>query len=239
MTINPTFVGFYDMEQAYDFNGNDNRTIVPFDVNADDLIIVRGFTGDQAIQLTTPSASGGDVTWNLEAVVNSGAYSMVWVWSGLVNTSSSNVVVSSTVTPTGNLAAINARLYRSHGGVGSKISGFSNTGFPSVVLPNVKDNSAIVYATNDWNAIDGETRAFTTDLTEDRYFFETSIYTIYCAQIDDVGVGGSKTLGMSSPSGMKWSAAAVEIMGIETSNKGVLINEDGHPILSDTGLILI
>lgn len=237
----PTFVGFYDQTQSYEFQGGAGRTIGPFDVLAGDLIVVRGFVGDQQNQLTTPSASGGSVVWTLETTASFGAFAEIWIWSGLVGASANGITISSNVSPSGDMGAFNARLYRNHNGVGAKASNTGNPGVPVITLTGLEDNSAVVFGGDDWNAADGASRAWLSTTIEDRYGYASGTQqTVYCGYNDDIGTGGTKTFGLTAPTGQKWSASAVEVKGLAVSKPGVLLNGLGHPIITGNGnLILI
>lgn len=91
------------------------------------------------------------------------------------------------------------------------------SGSPSVSLTTTQANSAIVVIVSDWNAGSG-TQTFTnnfsgtpTALTD--YPGDGARYGVAIAYFPDAGAVGSKTVGMSAPTGQKWTIIAIEVKG--------------------------
>lgn len=102
-------------------------------------------------------------------------------------------------------------------GVGDSNIATGESGSPSVSLTTTQANSAIVVIVSDWNANSG-TQTFTnnfsgtpTALTD--YPGDGAQYGVAIAYFPDAGGAGSKTVGMSAPTGQKWSIIAIEVKG--------------------------
>ena len=112
--------------------------------------------------------------------------------------------------------------FANHGGVGATAVANSSTGTPSLNITTTENNSALVVAVVDNNAIDGASRTWLTvngitptagNGLELVYFRNAVKYAAYVAYYSDAGVAGVKTVGLSAPAGTKWIVAAVEIKG--------------------------
>lgn len=220
-----------------------------FDVVAGDLIVVKSSIANResgTASTVTPSLSGGSVTWTPQlstttVVAQSGA----WLWTGIVGASATGVTL--TLARPWSFAyewGFSATLYRDHGGVGNLVSGNNGTG---AGLPNVSqtfsENSAVDFTINDWNAIDGSARDYIDINGEEpvgaTYYFNSALHTVYGAYRLDVGVAGSKSIGMVAPGGQRWVMAGVEILGtagVPPESLGSLTNEDGTLLLTEDGL---
>ena len=102
-------------------------------------------------------------------------------------------------------------------GVGASNIATGSSGSPSVSLTTTQANSAIVVICGDWNAVSG-TQTFTnnfsgtpTALTD--YPGDLTKYGVAIAYFPDAGGVGSKTVGMSAPTGQKWTIIAIEVKG--------------------------
>jgi hypothetical protein len=76
----------------------------------------------------------------------------------------------------------------------------------------------------DWNAVDGAVRTWRTvngtaptsgNGFERSYVRDAASMTYYCAYYPDAGAAGSKTVGLSAPSTMRYVICAVEIKGAQ------------------------
>jgi hypothetical protein len=126
-----------------------------------------------------------------------------------------------------NAMGLNASVWRDHNGVGNVAAengtGTDATGNSWAFTTNF-DNSAIVCIFVDWGTVDGSSRVWRTvngfapsagNGKELAYFRNTTDYAVYVAYYPDAGAAGSKTLGLSTPTGgtTRFVAAAVEIRG--------------------------
>lgn len=116
----------------------------------------------------------------------------------------------------------NVLTFRASDGVGNVASTLAGGSAPSLAITTTQDNSALAVVVADFAAVDGTTRTWRTvngttptagngfELT---YFRNASHYTVYVAYWPDAGAAGSKTVGLSAPTGQSPSMAAIEIKG--------------------------
>ena len=102
-------------------------------------------------------------------------------------------------------------------GVGASNKAQGGSGSPSVSLTTTQNNSAIVVICTDWNAVSG-TQTFTnnfsgTPAAMTDFPGDATHYGVAIAYFPDAGTAGSKTVGMSAPTGQKWTIIAVEVKG--------------------------
>lgn len=126
-------------------------------------------------------------------------------------------------------------------GVGESNIATGTSGSPSVSLTTTQANSAIVVMCGDWNAVSG-TQTFTnnfsgtaTALTD--YPGDNARYGVAMAYFADAGAIGSKTVGMSAPTGQKWTIIAVEVKG-SAGTVTVLPNDMQHAQAMDAATLL-
>lgn len=102
-------------------------------------------------------------------------------------------------------------------GVGASAKTNVASGAPSLDITTTQDNSAIVVIVGDWAEVDGSSRVWRTvngsGPTELAYAQLAGRYVAYAAYYADAGTAGVKTVGISSPAGMKYSIIAVEVLG--------------------------
>jgi hypothetical protein len=107
-------------------------------------------------------------------------------------------------------------------GIGAAESTTGASGGPSLDITTTQDNSALVVIVGDWAAVDGTTRTWRTvngttptagNGLELNYFRSAAHYTTYLAYYPDAGAAGLKTVGLSAPTGQKFTIAAVEVKG--------------------------
>jgi hypothetical protein len=113
--------------------------------------------------------------------------------------------------------------FRNTGGVGVKNTANSTTGLPSVTLAGVSASSAVVTITSDWNAVTGTQTADTsigafTPMTG--YPGDGGHYGVFGGYYANAGSAGSKTIGMTAPSGQNWIIAGIEIKGLSSGTPG-------------------
>lgn len=173
------------------------------------------------------AVSGGSLTWTQEQVISLGdQWTWVSIWTATVDV---DKTMSVTFTRSGNTSVIwggNVKPFRDSNGIGASASTNVTSGAPSLDLATTQNNSSIVVANGDWNAGDGSTRTWRTvngitptagNGLELSHFRNSSLYTIYGAYYSDTGTAGTKTVGLSAPSGQKYSIVAVEVLGTAAS----------------------
>jgi hypothetical protein len=193
----------------------DDKVTSSFSVQTGDILIAIGMAEDHGSELTV---SGGSLTWNLVQDVLVSDYSRLTMWSAVASSSTSMTVTFSRGTVRNFGGAV--LVFRGSSGIGAS-SKTNSTGAPSLGITTTADNSVIVCATDDWNAINGSSRTWRTvnSITpasgsgETTYVFNSGLFTNYVAYYSNSGTAGSKTVGLSAPTGQKYSIAAVEIKG--------------------------
>jgi hypothetical protein len=114
-----------------------------------------------------------------------------------------------------------ALVFRDAGGPGASASG-TGTGAPSLSVTTTGDHSAVCLIVLDANAVSGTSRTWLTvngftpsagNGLELGYTLVSGTYGIYIAYWPDAGLAGTKTVGLSAPTGMKYTAVATEILG--------------------------
>lgn len=205
------------------------KTTNAFDVQAGDLIVVIGSTEDTSSSLNTPTATGGSITWTLQRSVTTSNYSHIRLWTGVVGATATGITVS--VTRSGSTThfwGFSATVYRNHGGVG--VTNVANTtGAPSLALNDVQAASTLQAGVNDWNAVNGSSRTWRTvdGITptpavggngyETLYTFTSGRHTTYGAYWPTTSAG-NKTVGLSAPTGQKFSIVGIEILGTDSAS---------------------
>lgn len=201
------------------------RTTGSFSVLAGDVLVVVEATENSTFTSTTPT--GGSLTWTS---VKAAAFSDineadVRSWTATVDVDKSMTFSLTAATGTGARSwGFVVYQFRGSDGVGAsaitqQISGSTSA---SQALTTLAANSAILAISADWNAIDGATRTWATinsvtptsgNGLERIYFRNASAYTVYSAYWSDVGATGSKSAGVSAPTGQRNSIIAIEIKG--------------------------
>lgn len=192
--------------------------------SAGDVLAIGGLTADQPETLGAPT--GNSVTYTERQLVNVASYARAYVWTGTDASGGSGWTLSVSRTAGTGPWGHNTLRFSGSDGVGASNKANADTAAPSLSLTTTQDNSAIVAFVADWNAVDGASRTWRTinSITptagnglEVTYARDASFFTVYGAYWNDVGAAGAKTVGISSPSTMKYALVAVEIKGSTTA----------------------
>jgi hypothetical protein len=102
-------------------------------------------------------------------------------------------------------------------GIGNSNVATGDSENPLVSLVTTQDNSTIVVVTSDWRAVQGS-QSFTnnfggTPVVLSGYLGDNARYGVAITYFANVGAAGSKTVGMSAPTGQKWTIIAIEVKG--------------------------
>lgn len=195
------------------------KTTASVSVQTGDVLVAYSIVEDHS---SAPSVSGGSLTWTLAQEVNVTNFTRVALWTTTA-TSTTSFTVSFARTATAKNFGGNVLVFRGSDGVGAS-NKTNTTGAPSLSLTTSFANSIIVCVVGDWDADDGSTRTWRTvngitpvaggtPTTEPTYQNIASTYTVYAAYYTNAGAAGAKTVGLSAPSAMTYSIAAVEIRG--------------------------
>ena len=184
-------------------------------------VIVKAVGEDGQVTFTTaPTGLTGSPTWNSIQVGTAGSSGRETLWYALATN-------TETVTVTLARGGANSRwlmeviTYTGSDGFGNTWSGeiTSGSGAPSVgSVSTTQANSAIECVGTDWNAngVGSPTVYRTADAgtaTEDAAVDDGNNYTYFFWHHADAGAAATKTLGISSPSSMRWGLAGLEIKG--------------------------
>jgi hypothetical protein len=210
----PTFVS--ENETVWNSSA-DPRTTGSISVQAGDILVaISGAEGSDGS--TTCVISGGSLTWTVRQEVDVNDYTHVQVATATAaSTTSITVSADWEGFPGGSeWRGLNVLVFRASDGIGASASTNVASGAPSLSITTTQENSAIVVANGDWNATDGTSRTWRTGAgtaTEVTYFRDSSHYAVYGAYHADAGTAAAKTVGLSAPSGQKYSIVAVEVKG--------------------------
>lgn len=189
-------------------------------VNAGDVLSIFGMTESNTYTLGTPS--GGGLTYTLQQSIVVVDYCTCYVWTA---TSGSSQTFTLSITMSGGTGfwGWNCLRWSGSDGIGNSTKTNVASGAPSLALTTGTDNSAIVAANGDWQALDGASRTWRTinSITpatnlaggEATYARDASRATVYGAYWSNAGTAGSKTTGLSAPGAQKYSIIALEVKG--------------------------
>lgn len=203
--------------------GGSPKTAGTLNVIAGDVISVKAVAEDAANTFSTPTGLTG-ATWTQR--VNGGtsaASGRVTIWTTIAPSNQSTVTISVVVTNPSSPGHSGIEVTQWDGttsaGVGQVWSGgiAAGSGVPSVAATPTGANSTIDMAITDWAAIAITGKTYrTTDagaFTETAAAQDGSRYSYYVGYHADSGAIASKTIGMTAPTGMRWTLGAVEILG--------------------------
>lgn len=211
----PTFLG--EVETVSWDTAKDSEVSASFSVATNDVIVALGATEDANTTLT--AMSGGGLTWTLQQSIVVASFGTAYIWTAVATGAAS---MTATVTANNATGRWGYSILRFGGSDGVGVSNKANTsGAPTLALTTTQANSAIVVINSDWNAMDGTTRTWrTAGVTPtlangmERVYFRNSVaYSAYAAYYSDAGTAAAKTVGLSAPTGQKYSIAAIEIKG--------------------------
>lgn len=207
----PTFVSEYPT--AFNSVTSPKTAVNAVSINTGDVLI--GVAAHESDTGTLAITEDGAASWVSQQTYKTTDYSETSAWSYVATTSE-----TLTVTFTDNSGYFGGNVVRFSGsdGVGASAKNQGASGSPSVNITTTQANSAIVVIVSDWNATGG-TQTFTSDggagsptnLTD--YPGDSSHYGVAIAYYPNAGAVGSKTVGMSAPTGQKWTIVAVEVKG--------------------------
>lgn len=192
------------------------KTSSSLSVQAGDLLVVTA-GGSDGTTLNTPTNSGAALTWTLQASVALGtSWGTAYVWTATVDTNRSLTVSVSRNTGGGTTNfGFTAYAYRNHAGVGNVA--FGNVSSTAAALSlTTSANSAVALAATDFNPATGTATWRSVNGAPTVDVDTTANNRFYAANYPGTGTAGTNTYGLSAPTGMKWSAVAVEIKSIIT-----------------------
>jgi hypothetical protein len=190
------------------------KTTASFSVLAGDILIA--FMGSEDNEPTPGSISGGSLTWTQEQSIDVLNFCGITIWSAVVDANKSMTVsVSRTLGSGTQKWGFNVLTFRGSDGVGASNKTNVASGAPTLNLTTTQANSAIVVANGDWAALTTARtwRANAGAFTENTYDTGGGSYTMYGGYHADAGAAGTYAVGLSAPTGQKYSIAAIEVKG--------------------------
>ncbi len=214
----PTFVS----ATATVFNGTGNKTTGSISVTAGDLLI--GIMYDSDYQSGTPGRSRtqtisdtGTNSWTSKQLIQVNSYTKLQIWTA---TAAATTSITVTFGHSGGTNLVEcggiAYVFRSATEGASAKTNVAGPAAPTLDLTTTQDNSAVVVANGDWDAVDGASRTWRTvdgTLTEEAYQLVASEYTVYGGYHADSGAIATNAVGLTAPSTQKYSIIAMEVKG--------------------------
>lgn len=225
MATPPTFVAEYEATWTNTAAGA-SKTVDVTVANGDIIVVLGGSEQGGGVTLGTPT--GGGLTYtSRQAAVNGGSWSTAYIWTAPSTSAQTFTLQITCAGGSSGSWGFNVLRFSGHGGVGASSNTNVSGAAPSLGLTTTGNNSAIAIINTDWNAADGTTRTWRTvgaAATEQTYYRDSSAYAAYVGRHIDAGTAGAKTVGLSAPSGQKYTIAAVEILG----TSGTTVSDPPH-----------
>jgi hypothetical protein len=203
------------------------KTTASIAVQNGDVLVAHGILSNDGIgiSLSISTATGSTSAWTLKqesSQIGGAAHIYIRTWWATA-TATGNITVTCTRSGGTDPYGVVVKVWRGSGGIGNSNAADNGTssGSPSVSVTTTGANSALSFATADWNATAG-TVTFTastgspvTDVSDQTG--SGTLYCIYSDHIVDASATGSKTMGMSAPSTQRYQAHIIEILGQASS----------------------
>lgn len=211
----PTFAAEY--ETAWDTTTTPKTDSVTVAVG--DVLVVCAQCENNSGTLSTPTGGTG-FTWTLKQSYTNSTNVTMSLWT-TVATVAQTFTLSNAKGGSAVVWGRNAFKFTGTAGIGTGTAKAQSSGAPSLAITTGAANSAIVVFVGDYDAIDGTTRTWRTvnSITptigggdEKTYYRGPTTYTVYGAYYSDAGAAGSKTVGLTLPSTMKYGIMAVEVL---------------------------
>lgn len=222
MSTPPTFVAEY--ESVWNTGTTPKTTSVTIDQN--DVFVIIG-VAENSSTVVGPPTGGSGITYTHQQSVTVASNARVSAWTA-IGPSTQTYTISVPSDSGTNWYGFNVFRFSGSDGVGATAK-TNSTGAPSLALVTTGDNSAIACANGDFVAVDGASRTWRTinSITpaagdgEKTYFRDAVHYAAYGAYWSDVGAAGSKTTGLTAPTGQTFGIVAVEVFGTATPEIGI------------------
>lgn len=190
----------------------DSKTTPSFSVETGDVLVAYTLDADNGSSLVVSSSPS--LTWTREELVQAVDYLAVSVWSA---TATSDTSITVTSNPTYGMQVL---VFRNSDGLGASAKTNVLSGAPTLNLTTTDDNSAVVVVPMDWSAVDGSSHTWRTNagpLNEQLYMYNPGLSTLYGGFHTDAGTAGTYAIGLSAPSGQKYSIIGLEVFGATTA----------------------
>lgn len=209
------------------FNTNTTpKTTASIAVQSGDVLVASAFgelaqNGGVAVVLAITTATGSTSAWapREDTSFTDGNHAYIRTWTATA-TATGNITVSFSQTAG---TAINfggeVSVLRGSGGIGNVNKNNNNisSGAPTISVTTTGANSALVFASTDWNATAGTVTFTASNGTPVSDLADQSgagaSYCNYSFHVADAGAAGAKTMGMSSPSTQRYVCTVIEVLG--------------------------
>lgn len=194
-------------------------TTPSFTPATNEIIVIKGCieNSNSGNRYTTPTATGGGITWTKgpENVVANTCYAVIWY--GKVTSGGSAITVSLGGQTVGGWHSMLVERWPTTAliaGTPATNATKTGTGAPSATLTTVANGSVISWANGDWAAVDpvnpsGHT--YRSSATEEALHDKSpTTYVAYYAY-QQAATAGSQTIGLSVPTGQTWAMLGIEI----------------------------
>jgi hypothetical protein len=215
----PTYVAEYPT--AFNSTTSPKTAMSAVSINSGDVLIAVA-AHEHEVNTALGVTENGSASMVVAQGLQTANYCETRAWS---YTATGNETLTVTFTKSEAYFGGNVVRFSGSNGVGASNIAQSASGSPSVSLTTTQANSAIVVIVSDWNAVSG-TQTFTNNfsgtpsaLTD--YPGDGVRYGVAIAYFPDAGAAGSKTVGMSAPTGQKWTIIAVEVKGTASAATAV------------------
>lgn len=199
------------------------RTTGSLTWEAGDVIVVMGVTENNTQTFAIPTATG--LTFSLITTTNVSSTCKGYAWSATATNNGSGTINSDT-SSSGEMANIEAYVYRGSDGVGNNAASAAGTG-TTISLSRSSNNSAVAWAGCDYSATN-DTVVTPTPAggTQDQAAYLLNDATMFAFHWDDQGAAGSTNYGVTGFAGGVFTKVAVEIKGTSTK----VTRQTGFPV---------
>ena len=202
-------------------------------MQAGDYIAVIAETSDSLRVVGTPS--GGGLTYTLKASQVTTNWGNAYLWTAQ---SSTTQTFTLSVTPSGGNAGANLNIIRAYvfGGVsalGNVQQNHASTGNPSLTFTTTHDHSYVIWGSVDWNDVALGTPAYSSGASQDLAYHSTAANYFFVKNAD-AGTAGSYTVSITAPTGQKWSAVGIELVGTYVDNQAPTVPSGVTPTATST-----
>lgn len=205
-----SIVSYNESASGWNNTTGTTRTISGLSVVSGDILVVFGAQEDVSGTFSAPTATG--VTFTSRQANASANNCRTVAYTGPITTTNASLSLSCTVPV--KFCGICAFLVRG-GAYGTSVKETNTTEAPAVDLTATKAGSIGLYIQADWNAgvTTGKTfRTINSIVGTERAALQVGgKYTVYVGSWSDLGATGTKTFGLSAPTGQQTSQIAVEI----------------------------
>ena len=188
-------------------------------VTAGSRLVVYAGSGSNSTILTGIADTSGR-TWTLQQSIAIAAFSTAYVWTSNPVVSTGSITVTVTANNTSDDWGADLLEFGGSAGIGASSKTNVTSGAPTLNITTTGANSAIAVINMDINAVSGASRVWRTNagaFTEQTFSQATGVIGAYGGFHANAGAIGTYAVGLSAPTGMKYSIIACEVLGTVTA----------------------